>query len=238
MGYKLGIRAAIAASVLLVPACATVTRGPNVDFHVATEPPGASVTTDLRSVETIEEQRKQRRLVKRGYQDEEKPVDVIVRGCEPTPCSIEVDRSSGFTVTVLKDGYHPATVEITSGFGQKGGENAAAGTVVVATGAYVTTYSFVSTAATLFSLGSASGAGVAASTASSAATGVGAAVLAVDLASGAMLDVRPNPLVLVLVPDTEPFPKNTGTIIEDPEELEAILKKTNAQPAEETADPS
>ena len=36
-----------AACLAALSACATVTRGPNVDFNVVTEPAGATVTTNL-----------------------------------------------------------------------------------------------------------------------------------------------------------------------------------------------
>jgi hypothetical protein len=61
----------------------------------------------------------------------------------------------------------------------------------------------------------------AAAGATQAATGVGLVFLGVDVLSGAMLDVRPNPLVLIMIPEEEPIPEDS--YIETEEELQEFL---------------
>ena len=217
----------VLAGALFLPACATVTRGPNVEFHIATEPPGAAVTTNLETSAMREEVRRQKRLIRYGVINEEDAVPLAAEyyGCAPTPCSIKIGRRSEFTATVSLPGYHPASVEITSGFGKGGSGKAAGGAAVSATGGYVVTYATTAAALAPFAAFGASSAvsSAASSAATSAATGIGISFLAVDVLSGAMLDVRPNPLVLVLVPETEPVPDGPNVVIETAEELEAVL---------------
>lgn len=119
----------VSALALTVTACATVTRGTKQSFTVETDPIGAQV--ELSTGET----------------------------CEYTPCTFELPRKNGFTVTVMKDGYETVTSEITSTVSGGGGA-AMAGNVLV---------------------GGLIGAGI-------------------DASSGAMNDLKPNPLVLKLIP--------------------------------------
>lgn len=235
-------------------ACATAIRGPNVDFHVITEPPGATVTTTLEDKAALRRWKKENGIAVESealdqssglrffeMQDEARaaaegenitdPEDALpkfYKGCAPTPCKFEVSRRAEFTTTVTLDGFHPAGVEITSGFGRKGGTTTGAGTVVAATGGYVLTYGLVETLylVSTFGLGSTSTAASAAtSAANSAALGIGALMIGVDVASGAMLDVRPNPLGLVLIPEDQPLPTQTDIMIDSEETLEAVRTK-------------
>ena len=64
-------------------ACATVTRGSKDAWVVNTDPSGAKVETS------------------NGHQ------------CASTPCAIKMSRKSKFTATITKEGYKPATVEVT-----------------------------------------------------------------------------------------------------------------------------
>lgn len=188
---------------LLNSACATVIRGPNVKFHVVTDPPGATVTTDL--------ERKRPKEGESKYHE-----------CAPTPCYLHVSRRAEFKTFVQLDGYHPAEIDITSGFGRGGAAAGATGTIVVSAAAYTAIY-IAYTGATLLPAvvtGSSLSSGAAAA-GTQAATGFGLAFIGVDLASGAMLDVRPNPLILVMIPETEPLPEDT--YVETKEELEALL---------------
>lgn len=208
------------AASLLLSACATVTRGPNVKFHIVTDPPGAEVTTDL-----------PRKKFKEG--------ESIFHGCAPSPCHIHVSRRSEFVTTVSMPGYHTATVEITSGFGNGGSAVGASGAIIVAGSVYSSVYALASFVPALF--GTSANAGAAAG-ATQAATGIGVVMLGIDIASGAMLNVRPNPLVLFLVPEDQPLPENT--YIDSPEEFEAFLESTGrelqseASEAEDEADPA
>ncbi len=235
---------------LALSACATAVRGPNVDFVVATEPSGAIVSTDLLTRESRLERRRledealgRRRVQGRNMNAPDLPVsqeaadlsavfEPEFRGCRPTPCQFEVSRRSEFTVTVTKPGYHPATIEITSGFGRGGSGAAAAGSAASASGAYLVAYSGVTMMEAIVGafFGGASVSSSAASTATVAAASAGAAFLLVDVASGAMLDVRPNPLVLVMVPDDQPLPDSANLLIETEEELNAVLDRAGGGP--------
>lgn len=217
---------------LTLPACATAMRGPSVDFHVVTDPPGATVTTDLQTADTRREINRREELVRLGFRDEIGDADIVHYSCEPTPCEFELPRRSNFTVVVEREGYHPATVEVNSGFGKSGAAKSAAGTAASATGAYVVAYNAVHLAGTLFTAGLASTGTVAASAAGSAATGIGVAALGVDLLTGAMLDLHPNPLVLVLIPEDQPLPEEGTGVIETEEEWQRILQERQALSAE------
>ncbi|MEO1399473.1 MAG: hypothetical protein AAFU56_11495, partial [Pseudomonadota bacterium] len=183
------------ACVLGLSACATAMRGPNVDFHVVTDPPGATVMTDLETPDTRRERRRRAELVRLGIRDELGDFDIAHFACDTTPCDFELPRRSNFTVHVEREGYHPATIEVTSGFGQGGATKGAAGTAAAATGAYIVAYNAVHLVGSVATLGLASTGAAASSAAGSAATGVGVLALGVDVLSGAMLDLRPNPLV-------------------------------------------
>ena len=226
--------AAACIGALSMSACATAIRGTTTEFSVATEPSGASVTTDL---ETFASRQNTMRLKRSGDYDEA-TAEPEFYTCAPTPCSFEVSRRSEFLVTVNLDGYHPATVQVTSGFGEQGQAVSTAGAIAVASGAYlVTVATYTSFYATLYGVASAltyglasygagatAGAGVVA--ASGAATGLlfGGLMLGVDLASGALLDLSPNPVILVLVPEEKPFPTDTDEIIDSEKRLEEVLQ--------------
>ena len=131
------------------------------------------------------------------------------------------------------DGYHPATVQVSSGFGRGGPESSAAGAVTGATGAYIVSYSLItSTASALSAVATAgmstsaasAGAGSAAAT---GAAGVGVLFLGVDWISGAMLDLRPNPLVLVMIPLDQPLPSAEEAYLESEEALQEALERTD-----------
>ena len=213
-------------ALMSTTACATVLRGPNVELKVATEPPGATVTTSYLTNATRGELTRERKQDRIYGTDRVDSVPLVYASCAPTPCAVEVSRRANFTATITLEGYHPATVEITSGFGQGGGTSAVAGAAASATGAYLVTYGMASAVATIGTLGFASSATVASyagSAATSAATGMGVIFLGVDVATGAMLDVRPNPLILILVPEDEPLPDADTLLIENLEQLELVL---------------
>lgn len=82
-----------AVGCLALSACATVTRGSNDAWSIASEPSGARVETT------------------NGH------------FCAATPCAIRMKRKSEFTATLTKAGYKPATVIVThktSGSGAAG----------------------------------------------------------------------------------------------------------------------
>ncbi len=207
IGSRSLISVAIVA-MLSLAGCATVVRGPNVAFKVATDPVGAQVETDLLT-------RKSKRAV-----DAQSDEPLEYRGCAPTPCEFQVSRRSGFTATVTIEGYHDASVEITSGLGRGGSGASATGAIIVTGAAYSTVYGLASFWPMVFQTSTNAGA---ATSATQAATGVGLVFVGVDVLSGAMLDVRPNPLVLIMIPEEESIPDDS--YIETEEELQEFLKQ-------------
>lgn len=201
-------------AVISLAGCATLVRGPNTNFNIVTEPPGASVVTNLV-------------IPKRRQSDPE------YFACSPTPCSFEVSRKSEFEVIVSMDGYHPATIQVTSGFGRGGPQSSAAGAVTGATGAYVVSYSLITTTASALSAVATAGMSTSAasagagSAAATGAAGVGVLFLGVDLVSGAMLDLRPNPLVLVMIPLDQPLPDSDKAYLDSEEALQEALERTD-----------
>ena len=77
--------------VLMLPACATVTRGTNTAWEITSTPSGARVETS------------------NGHQ------------CAATPCSIKMPRRSEFVATLTLPGYAPATVTVTNKVATNGG---------------------------------------------------------------------------------------------------------------------
>ena len=231
-----------AACLAALSACATVTRGPNVDFNVVTEPAGAKVTTNLL---TPDSRRDFARFERDGGMDAAS-FSPVYFGCEATPCSFEVSRRSEFDVTIERDGYHPVTVSVQSGF-VTGNDQAdiaggflvtpeAANAAIVASGIVITASGLIaaSSAITYSSyLSSAAVAGLGIYT-----LGAGALAVGVDLASGSMLNLSPNPLILVMVPDDQAVPENTGRVIDDPDELLRLLDKQSVSNGPPTSDAS
>lgn len=222
-------RILLLASLIAVSGCATVVRGTKDKFVVITEPAGAVVTTDLltpKSKKAFRDYRKQLDYLRAEFLV--KP-ELEFFKCDATPCDFKISRRSEFMVTIEKEGYHPATIEVTSGFGKNGGNAAAGGAAVTASGAYVVTYAvgtaMIETLSALVTLGTAtSNAGVSAA-ATAASAGVGVAMIGVDFMSGAMLDLRPNPLVVILVPLDEENPGEQSEIITSEEKVMELIAK-------------
>jgi len=157
----------------MLTSCATATRGSHTIFKVETVPAGAKVVTDL--------------VYKGDPQDIEgaKPGETIYYGCESTPCGIKLPRRSDFNIMILKEGHQPATTAV---FKERNKMQARktekTGLGVMATGVAiggVATASAVAEATLLMPV-------------AGTATGV-------DLASGALIDLRPNPLQVELKPE-------------------------------------
>lgn len=87
---KFKLSAALCAALML-PACATVTRGTSTAWEVTSTPSGARVETS------------------NGF------------FCQATPCSIKMPRRSEFIATFTLDGYQPATVTVTNKIATEGG---------------------------------------------------------------------------------------------------------------------
>lgn len=228
--------AAIGATALAVSGCATALRGTKTDFIIATEPAGATVKTDLETKKSKREKRQQRYVpaTLSTYEPE-------YYGCAPTPCKFKVSRNSEFTVTITMEGYHPATIQVKNKFG--GGKTSAAGAAATTTGAYLASYAVISSAtymatslvsALTFGATTATNAGAAAA-ATTVAGGVGIIMLGVDLASGAMLDLYPNPAMLILIPADQPLPEGPTEFIDSEEKLKELLEQLKKKKTDKLA---
>ena len=175
----------IASSVL--PACATVARGTKDTLVVDTVPPGARVTTTRRIGKT-------------------KDGAPIYAGCEATPCEIRIPRRSAFLMTITHDRYEPVELGVTGELTREALRSnlATSGKLGLANGVMV--------GGVIASMGFSGGVvGLAGITTAGIATGgTLVASTAVDAATGALLNLNPNPIVLELAPEgTElaPHPK-------------------------------
>jgi hypothetical protein len=167
-------------SAVLLSACATVTRGPNADMVIDTEPPGATVTTDLPA---------------KGKRE-------AGRGCAPTPCDFEVPRKADFLMTISKPGFEPMEIGVISR-GHKESLRAnltgsGATGLTVGTGLGVALIGggigeAVFTTGEALALGATAG-GI-------LAGGVGLVSLGVDATSGALKSPNPNPVFIEMAPE-------------------------------------
>lgn len=82
--------AAALCALLMLPACATITRGSSTNFNVQTTPVGARVSTS------------------NGFQ------------CDATPCTFRMPRKDPFRATISMDGYVTQTIDVTSGISTGG----------------------------------------------------------------------------------------------------------------------
>lgn len=159
-------------------ACMTATRGTSAEFYIITEPPGASVVTNLQT----KENRKARRA--------DSSIPVEYHRCEETPCSFEVSRRDEFELWIELDGYHKSAACIesevqllpTSAAAAQAGAGIGGSQVIVATAAPTTISGAFSTA---LWAGTAATAGLASAT--------------VDTTTGAILGPTPNPLAVELL---------------------------------------
>lgn len=225
---NLATKSVLITLALGLPGCATVIRGPNVDFQVITDPPGATVKTDVETARSLRAQRRHDNRERLGKLKEGETHVPVYYGCAPTPCSFEISRRAEFTVMVENEGYHDATVQVTSGFGGGAAGSSVAGAAASATGAYVVSYGVVSAlssaVASIVTLGTTTASSTgAASAATVGAASVGVLVLGVDLVSGAMLNLRPNPMALVLIPSDQPLPDAESAYIDNEEKLDEVL---------------
>lgn len=167
-------------AIIMIPlsACTTVNRGTVDHFFVDTVPQGAAVTLSKKS---------------KG-----EPIS-----CPSTPCAIKLPRRSEFIATITHPGYEPAEILVTNQ-GQRaslagslvGGTLGGGGVVGFGAGAGIIF-------AEVFSLGTApagAGAGVGAAAVAGPAIGLAAGMVLFDAASGAGLNLAPNPVVLALAP--------------------------------------
>ncbi|NNC38027.1 MAG: hypothetical protein EX271_07130 [Acidimicrobiales bacterium] len=179
---------------LLLTSCATATRGSHTIFKVETVPDGARVVTDLK----YEGDPAKFDGVKQG--------ETIYYGCEATPCGIKLPRRSDFNVMVIKPGYQPNTYAVFKERNKmQARKSEATGMSVMAGGVVLGGIAVADAAASatifseIFFPAAAAGPAVVilAMPVAGAATGV-------DLATGALIDLRPNPLQMDLVREVSP----------------------------------
>jgi len=205
MSKRLTVRLTLLSSFVVLGGCATVVRGTSQPFKVATEPPGATVTTTRETKNSRQERTKSPNLAIDTY------------GCTPTPCEFDIPRRSTFIAKIEKPDYIPVYVTVRS---QAMTKTIAEGT----TGAAMTTV-----AGSAIWIAAEGGVGmllptaVAAGVTGTVALGVGAPLIAIDAVSGSMLNLYPNPLSLKLVPKTE---SDLAAVHIDPD---ALIKKHNAE---------
>jgi len=180
-------------SGLYLSGCATVARGTNTKMIIDTEPTGAAVLTDKERPSSKKARKKNPSL------------EAVYYGCPSTPCEIKMPRRAEFIMTIRKDGYEDVEIGVDSGLHKESLNANLAGsagvgvTLGLATGALAGAFT-----------GGGIATGVAAGAAGIATSGVLAVSVGVDAATGAMLNLRPNPIVLALPPKGTTFEPHPG----------------------------
>ena len=207
---------ALAASALLLGSCATVVNGFNDEFVVETVPPGATVTTTLAD---------------RGGR---------ATSCSPTPCSIPVSRKEQFIARITLPDHHDVRVVVRNSefvraeiddersmaeaAARESADSAlaTAGTGTAAVGLGVATgQAIVNTFGTYGFSGWAAAASFYAAPFAAGADGM----------TGAKLSLYPNPVKLVMVPDTQDVPNAYRfRSLPDDEELLVMSREGKVKP--------
>ena len=226
--------------------CATIIRGARTNLNVVTVPAGAQVTTNLPIKSDRAKAKQLKKSLALGLFSEEQLSQTMLDnyGCVATPCKIKLSRRANLDLKISLEGYHDATLSVKSGYGRSGvgasGVTSAAG----ATGGYLVTYGLITAIsqlggalATMFTFGAASSTAGANAGASAAATGVagvfGVGLIGIDLASGSMKNLKPNPVSIVLVPNTEPLPATNLSVEESEAAATALLEKITGKKFED-----
>lgn len=184
--------------------CTTLVRGSSDKFEVLTMPAGATVETDLETTKSVRARKS----------DAELQPDYL--GCAPTPCSFKVSRRANFTVSITLEGYQTGMIPIESNmFWTSGGASALQPFLSTAAFSTYLTSGAVTSFSSFFGAFDAALVG----------GGLGFLFLGVDVASGSMLDLQPNPLAVRLVPEGEAIPEEFagfGMLPMTEEELKAL----------------
>lgn len=157
--------------VLLISGCATATRGTHEVVKIESEPPGATILTDIETTN--------KSLSLDG-----------VYGCRPTPCSLNIPRRSNTVVTASKPGYQPIKFRIV---GSVATASSALRTGTVVAGLPPGSYVVSGSPDVLKRIPSGMQV-VAGGIMTMGATSV------VDVTTGANLNLSPNPVTIVLAP--------------------------------------
>ena len=216
-------------TAILFSGCSTVNRGSNDHFRIDTVPQGAKATTSPINTPQIKRRKKQYGRIQ--YDTEGLPY----HSCEPTPCAIKLPRRSEFVVTLEHPEYETTEIFIRSTT-MKGGTTAnAAANLATASGSGLAVGGMViapfASLSNLLSLSSPSvNASGIASSGAAAGLGVGVGMVAIDIATGANLNLFPNPVVIEMAKKGQPV--RTDPLIEfywDMKEAEKLSSKICAQ---------
>jgi len=159
---------------ILLSACATVLRTSNTNFVIQTIPAGASVTTDLKISGTAGSA-------------------TAYYGCAPTPCRIKLPRRSDFNVLVSLSGYQPFTYAITKERSKEAVKKNTKANIAIGAGTSTALLVGSAAAAGTLTLPALLSLPVAGAVALPAVPVIGLTT-GIDLASGSLIDLYPNPL--------------------------------------------
>ena len=205
----------VLASALLLGSCATVVNGFNDEFEVETVPPGATVTTTLAS---------------RGGR---------ATSCSPTPCAIPVSRKEQFIARVTLPDHHDVRVVVRSSeFVRAEIDDVRLMEEAVARESADSALATVGASGVAAGLGGVLSANLPALffTNSTVVAGLasfyGSPILAgADGMTGAKRSLYPNPVTLVMVPNTQDVPSSYRfRALPDDEELLIVKLGEKAAP--------
>lgn len=174
--------------------CATLARGTNDKMVIDTEPPGAVVLTD-KELPKSKSARKNNPSLQATYY-----------GCPATPCEFKLPRRSEFIMTISKQGYEDIEIGVDYSLHKESLNANLAGSAATGAGLGLATGAL---AAGIMGTGGVA-IGSAAAAASVATLGIGAVALGIDGATGAMMNIRPNPIFITLPPEGTSFEPHPG----------------------------
>ena len=164
-------------SILVLNACTTINRGTKDFLFLDTVPQGAKVTlTKISDNEQID--------------------------CPETPCALRVPRRSKFIVKFDHDDFEPFEVLVTSQSKRTALLGSVSGNTILGGGAVIGVGATTGALTGAFTLGAGTGGavGLGATAAVPPAAAVAGSMVLFDLASGARLNLAPNPIVVKLSP--------------------------------------
>ena len=179
----------LAITSLYLSGCATVARGTHTKMVVSTQPDAASVITDKETNSSKKARKKTEGL------------EPVYYGCPATPCEFKVPRRSEFIMTITKNGFEDVEIGVDSGISKESLKANLAGGVGTGAAAGLT----VGVLGTAFSVGAGASATAGITAAAAVALPIVAVSTIVDGTSGALLNVRPNPVVISLPPTGTEF---------------------------------
>ncbi|MEP3888825.1 MAG: hypothetical protein ABJN69_00075 [Hellea sp.] len=200
-----------------ISGCATVARGTNDKMVIDTEPPAAIVTTDKELPKSKSARKRDPSLDPQFY------------GCPATPCEFKLPRRSEFIMTISKEGFEDVEIGVDYGLHKESLNANLAGSTVTGVGIGLATGTV---AAGLMGSGGVA-MGTAAATAGVMTAGIGLVSIGIDGATGAMMNVRPNPIFINLPPEGTEFEAHPGVaaLREKRQKREEKKRKYNTQKA-------